>query len=161
MTLCSPTVRRTLLPLAAALVLAASAARIAHAAPPPINEPPALPVVIVPFPTNESIEADGFTDGDLVDVLLIRNGVTISSILGASPVGGVVNVNGVAGDPCWGPVTPDMRPGDIVRYVSHFPNGTIRSIDQVHVMPITASLPVVIQNDDPATPGGRCVGCQA
>ena len=155
MTLCSPTVRRTLLPLAAALVLAASAAPIAHAAPPPINEPPVLPVVIVPFPTNESIEADGFTDGDLVDVLLIRNGVTISSILGASPVGGVLNVNGVAGAPCWGPVTPDMRPGDIVRYVSHFPNGTIRSIDQVHVMPITASLPVVIQNDDPATPGGE------
>src|SRR5262249_32440781 len=112
MTPWSPTVRRTLLPLAPALPLAATPARAALAQPVPINEPPALPVVIVAFPTNESIEADGLQDGDSIDVLLIRNGVTISSILGASSVGGVLNVNAVAGDGCWGPVTPDMRPGD-------------------------------------------------
>src|ERR1043166_1272021 len=47
-----------------------------------------------------------------------------------------------------------MRPGDIVRFVSHLPSGAVRSIDQVHVMPVTATTPVVIHTDDPATPGG-------
>ena len=128
------TISRALLSLSVSCLVAASSARTASAQ--VINDPPAAPVSIVAFPSNEAIEST-VQVGDIIDILLIRNGVTISSILGVTPVGGNLLVNGVAGAACWGPVTPDMRPGDIVRYVSHLPDGTVRSIDQIHVRPLT------------------------
>src|ERR1043166_9153187 len=144
--------RRIAFSLSLAWLLTASGAGFAAAQ--AIHEPPALPVTIALLPSSDGVEASGFQDTDAIDVLLIRNGVTISTIAHATSVGGVLNVNGGPPSVCWAGVTPDMRPGDIVRFVSHLPSGAVRSIDQVHVMPVTATTPVVIQNDDPATPGG-------
>ena len=145
--------RRIALRFSIAMLLGACGTRMAAAQ--AINEPPALPVVIAVLPSSDGVEASGFHDTDAIDVLLVRNGVTISTIAGARSSGGVLNVNGGAPSACWAGVTPDMRPGDVVRFVSHLPNGNVRSIDQVHVMPIAAMAPVVVQNDDPATPAGE------
>jgi hypothetical protein len=138
--------RRAFASLAAACVLAATLAPAALAQT-PINEPPALPVVIAVLPSSDAIEASGFTEGDLVDVLVIRNGVTVNTTTGLVPevdpknpvpFAGILNVNGGAAT-CWAGTTPDLRAGDIVRFVSHMAGGNIRSIDQVHIMPITIS----------------------
>src|ERR1043166_3482534 len=144
--------RRIALSLSPAWLLTASGAGLAAAQ--AIHEPPALPVSIALLPSSDGVEASGFLDTETIDVLLIRNGGTISTITGATSVGGELNVNGGPPSVCWAGVTPDMRPGDIVRFVSNRPNGTVRTIDQARVMPISATSPVVIQNDDPATPGG-------
>ena len=96
------------------------------------------------LPSSDGIEASGFDDLNTEDILLIRNGVTISATLGASSIGGVLNVNGAPPFACWTGVTPDIRPGDIVQFITHLPDGTVSSIDQLHIMPLTTGRPVVI-----------------
>jgi len=103
-----------------------------------INEPPVLPVHLAAQPSSDGVEAFGFTDGVPIDISLIRNGVVIATIPGATSTGGVLNVNAVGGV-CWVGVTPDIRPGDIVRYAQQ--GGPT---DQVHVMPITVNRPIQI-----------------
>jgi len=103
-----------------------------------INEPPRLPVVIVVFPSMDGMEAQGFDDNVAVDISVIRNGAVVGSIAGAHSTGGLLDVN-VLGGVCWEGVTPDIRPGDIVRFAQQ--GGPT---DQVHVMPIVIGRPIQI-----------------
>src|SRR5262245_34825975 len=141
--------RRACARLAAACALAATLSSRAFAQ--TIHEPPLLPVTIAVLPSADGIEASGFQQGDLVDVLVIRNGVTINTTTGIVPeddpknpvpFAGLVNMNGGAPQ-CWAGTTPDLHAGDIVRFIAHA-GGTIRSIDQVHIMPITISNVVAV-----------------
>jgi hypothetical protein len=127
--------RRSLASLGVACAIAAATAHTALAQTP--NEPPVLPVSIAVLPSSDGIEASGFSDADLIDVLVIRNGVTINTTTNLSPFLGDVNMNGPGA--CWAGTTPDLRAGDIVRFIAHANNGNIHSINQVHIMPITIS----------------------
>src|SRR5262249_18397951 len=109
--------RRALASLAAACAIAAAAAPAALAQV-PINEPPVLPVSIAVLPSSDGVEASGFPEGDLVDVLVIRNGVTINTTTDLAtvadpknpvPFAGILNMNGPGA--CWAGTTPDLRAG--------------------------------------------------
>ena len=122
--------------------------------PPPaiaFNEPPIAPIDITVFPARDLILSAGYRDTDVVDVQVIRDGFLIASVNDRVPVAGVVQINHV-GAYCWDAMTPEIRAGDLVRTVAHFPNGLIRVANQVRVSGMTTSGPILVQPDDPATP---------
>ena len=66
-----------------------------------------------------------------------------------APFAGIVEVNHPGGG-CWDGVTPDIRPGDIIRTIAYNPDGTIRTVDQSTTANVVAERPVLVKN---ATPG--------
>jgi hypothetical protein len=122
-----------------------------------VHEPPVSPIEIIAFPARDFTSASGYIASDTVTVQVIRNGFLISTASGLVPeddsetpiFDGIVEVNHPGGG-CWQGVTPDIRPGDIIRQIAYNPDGTVRTADQTTVSNLTAFRPVVIQA---ATPG--------
>jgi hypothetical protein len=115
-----------------------------------INDPPAGTTNIITFPSRDFVSIGGMLPTDQVDVQVFRKGIEISHCLGATPIAGLIDVNHPGGY-CWN-VTPELRVGDIVRTTAKNPDGTLRQIDQTHVSGVVCGLPVMILDDDPATP---------
>lgn len=116
-----------------------------------VNEPPVGPASIIAFPSRDFVSATGYLATDHVDVQLIRDGLVISTATAIVPNNGLVEVNH-PGSVCWEGVTPEMRPGDIVRLIAVNPDGSVRTADQTHVAAVTVQMPILLQNDDPHTP---------
>jgi hypothetical protein len=129
----------------------------------PVNDPPALPINIIAFPSRDFISPSGYDANDTVSVQVLRrdangNIIVVSSADGIIPVDGFAEVNHPGGA-CWAGVTPEIRVGDIVRTIAYNPANVtlanpagIRSIDKTTIAGVTAFKPVVIQHDDPNTP---------
>ena len=129
----------------------------------PVNEPPSLPINIIVFPSRDFVSPSGYNNDDTVTVQLLRrnsagNYVVISSADGIVPIDGFAEVNHPGGA-CWEGVTPEIRVGDRVRTIAYNPANIgpgnpdgIRSVDQTTVAGVTAFRPVVVQNDNIATP---------
>lgn len=147
----------------------------AQGAPVPItqtNEPPTGGVELVVFPQRDFVSAAGLAETDTVTVEVehsaVYGGGTVSSTSFLVPqddpatpeFDGLVEVNhpGAYG---WGPVTPDIRPGDRVRLVvDSGPRAGVAH--QTTVAGVTAKRPVQTAPDTvqvhgtaPAADGGR------
>ena len=92
---------------------AASPVRAAAA----INDPPAPPHTINVFPVRDFVSADGYAASDRPTIQVIRGGTVIGTASNLVPQNGLVEVNHPGGG-CWEGVTPDIRPGDIVRVLT-------------------------------------------
>ena len=125
------------------------------------SEPPVSPVQIIGFPSRDFISSSGFDESDTVDVLVIRNGVIVSTadhqIPQADPraapgdaFAGTVEVNHPGGG-CWEGTTSELRAGDIIRTVAYGPDGVVRAIDQTTVANVTAFRAVMVQDDNAQT----------
>lgn len=129
----------------------------------PVNEPPSLPINIIVFPSRDFISPSGYENDDTVTVQVLRrnaagNFVVVSSADGITPVDGFAEVNHPGGA-CWEGITPEIRVGDRVRTIAYNPANIgpgnpdgIRSVDQTTVAGVTAFRPVIVQNDNVATP---------
>ncbi len=79
------------------------------------NDPPLLPHTITAFPARDFVSADGYAGGEgPATISVFRNGVLVSTSEPITPAGGLVEVNHPGGG-CWVTMTPDIRPGDLVR----------------------------------------------
>ncbi|WP_188974313.1 Ig-like domain-containing protein [Deinococcus aerolatus] len=95
--------------------------------PGPIHEPPQDPHALFVFPSRDFVSAEGYGPNDRVKVEILRGGVQIGVAnnvvpkddLGTPGFDGLVDVNHPGGA-CWEGVTPDLRPGDVVRYTTNF-----------------------------------------
>ena len=128
-----------------------------------VNDPPALPINIIAFPSRDFISPSGYLDNDTVTVQVLRQNtagqmIVVSSAEGIIPIDGFAEVNHPGGA-CWEGVTPEIRVGDVVRTIAYNPDNIvpgnpdgIRSIDQTTISGVTAFQPVVVVNDDPNTP---------
>lgn len=119
----------------------------------PANEPPANGRAILSFPSRDFVSLEGYLADEHISVLVIRDGVVVSTASNLIPVDGVAEVNHPGGA-CWEGVTPELRAGDVVRAIAYAPDNSVRSIDQVTVANVTAGTAVVVQ---PAT-GGQSNG---
>ena len=80
------------------------------------NQPPVAPRSITAFPQRDFVSVAGYTavEGPMV-VSVLRGGALVSQSTPIMPdAQGLVEVNHVGGG-CWLNVTPDIRPGDVVR----------------------------------------------
>ena len=134
--------RRSALALLALLCLTAAglkAARVGTAQNGTVNEPPAAPHAIVAFSERDFISAEGYDPADgPVTVEVIRRGQVVSQAHVTPDLEGLLEVNHPGGG-CWEGVTPDLRPGDVVRTTTR---SGLR--DQTTVANVTASVPVQV-----------------
>ena len=137
----------------------AAAKTVANPAPAvAVNEPPVLPVSIISFPSRDFVSPSGFKPTDTVDIALIRDGKVISNATGQIPqdddktpgFDGLVEVNHPGGG-CWAGVTPEIRPGDVVRTVAYGADGNVRTIDQTRTANVTATKVSIIKPASSAT----------
>jgi hypothetical protein len=112
-----------------------------------INEPPVAPHTIISFPERDFVSADGYTQGDPVTVEVIRSGFVVGTAhvdpqddLTTPGFDGLVEVNHPGGG-CWEVVTPDIRPGDVVRLTTA--SGTV---DQTTTAGVTVTQPATAIN---------------
>ncbi|WP_104137707.1 Ig-like domain-containing protein [Arthrobacter sp. ZGTC131] len=82
-----------------------------------INDPVADPHVVTVFPQRDMVSAEGYADGDRPTIQVLRGGAVIGTASNLVPVGGIVEVNHDGGG-CWEGVTPDIRPGDVIRVLT-------------------------------------------
>ncbi|MEP6665624.1 MAG: Ig-like domain-containing protein [Nocardioidaceae bacterium] len=116
-----------------------------------INDPPGNNHSILSFPVRDFVSGDGYTDGDLVTVEVLRAGHVVGTATGVVPTDdpttpgfdGLIEVNHPGGS-CWEGVTPDIRAGDIVRTTT-----ASGQVDQTHVTDVTVT--------DPATKVGTAI----
>jgi hypothetical protein len=96
-------------------------------APGPPNDPPLNPHNIFVFPSRDFVSALGFAANDRVKVEVIRSGNVIgiaNNVVPQDDIGtngvfdGLVDINHPGGS-CWEGVTPDIRPGDLIRYTTN------------------------------------------
>ncbi|MDQ1631609.1 MAG: large repetitive protein [Frankiaceae bacterium] len=130
-----------------------------------VNEPPVAPRSLIAFPSRDFVSTSGFSAGDLVNVYLIRNGVTISTSEGLIPTDspktpqfdGIVEVNHPGGG-CWDGTTPRMLPGDKIRAIAFNTNevtgATTATSDQTTVSDVAANPPTLTRPDGSALPAG-------
>jgi len=108
-----------------------------------VNEPPVAPHSILVFSVRDFVSASGYAEGDLVTAQVIRHGVVVGQVSDMVPIDdpttpgfdGIVEVNHPGGS-CWTGTTPDIRPGDVVRYVTQ--NGQADQTTTVNVAVTTA-----------------------
>jgi hypothetical protein len=104
-----------------------------------VNDPPAAPHSIIAFPGRDFISAEGYDPaGGVVTVSLLRNGSVVSEAHVTPDRFGLVEVNHPGGG-CWEIVTPDVRPGDVIRTTT-----AAGVVDQTKVANVTAGLPAQI-----------------
>jgi hypothetical protein len=117
------------------------------------KEPPANQHSIIVFPVRDFVHGDGFAPTDRVTVEVFRAGLRIGVAPDVVPqddpttsvFDGMVDVNHPGGA-CWVGVTPDIRPGDVVRYTitSVAPGGDPAHVglaDQTHVANVVVTQP--------------------
>jgi hypothetical protein len=122
-----------------------------------INDPPAAPHIVVPFPARDFISAEEYLEDQEWMIEVIRHGVVVGTAHGTGngepgglPGRGVFGVNH-PGFVCWDGSTPDVRAGDIIR--ATILAGPEVGSDQTTVADIVVTVPAyVVQNDDPLTP---------
>ncbi|HEX8652648.1 MAG TPA: Ig-like domain-containing protein [Pyrinomonadaceae bacterium] len=129
----------------AALLSNVSAANM-QAEPSVINEPPIAPHSIIVFPARDFVSVSGYDPAQgTLDISVLRRDTTgggtgyvvVSTAHNQQPSEeGVVEVNHPGGG-CWETVTPDIRPGDIVRVTN-----ALGVADQTTVANVTAERPV-------------------
>ena len=137
----------------------ANATTTAAPAPTPaVNEPPTLPVSIISFPSRDFVSPAGFLPTDTVDISVIRDGNVISTANGQVPqddektagFDGLVEVNHPGGG-CWEGVTPEIRPGDVVRTAAYGVDGNLRAVDQTRTSNVTATKVSIVKAATSAT----------
>jgi hypothetical protein len=111
--------------LASALVLSGVALGFSGSAsavvPDVINDPPVAPYILTVFPGRDFVSATGFSPSSTVDVEVWRGTALAGFVNGLVPdATGLVEVNH-PGAACWTTSTPDIKAGDVVRYVEHIP----------------------------------------
>ncbi len=86
-------------------------------------DPPAAPNNIVVFPQRDFVTIEGYQGrvGQQATVTVTRNGVETSRAVGRVAAGDVALEINHPGGVCWQGVTPDIKPGDVVRV--SFPGG--------------------------------------
>ena len=82
-----------------------------------INDPVADPHVVTVFTARDMVSAEGYADTDRPTIQVLRGGAVIGTASNLVPVAGIVEVNH-AGGGCWEGVTPDIRPGDVIRVLT-------------------------------------------
>ncbi|MDX6534153.1 MAG: hypothetical protein QOF68_1897, partial [Gaiellales bacterium] len=98
-----------------------------------VNDPPVAPHSVLVFPVRDFVSGAGYAPTDLVTVEVVRNGTVVGIARDVVPVDdpatpnfdGLVDVNHPGGG-CWAQgalpgdplVTPDIQPGDVVRYLT-------------------------------------------
>jgi large repetitive protein len=75
---------------------------------------PAQPLEVVVFPERDFVVTEGGPANLAVNFAIIRNGVTIGTASGTTDADGLLEVNHPGGV-CWQGVTPNIRPGDVLR----------------------------------------------
>lgn len=111
--------------LVAALVVSGAAIGFGGTAdaivPDVVNDPPVAPYIVTVFPSRDFVSATGFDPASTVDVEVWRGSVLAGFVNGLVPdAGGLVEVNH-PGAACWTSSTPDIKAGDVIRYVEHRP----------------------------------------
>ncbi|HEX8180902.1 MAG TPA: chitobiase/beta-hexosaminidase C-terminal domain-containing protein [Pyrinomonadaceae bacterium] len=104
-----------------------------------INDPPVAPHLITVFPERDFVSAEGYdAAAGVVTISVIRAGNLVSQAHVTPDRFGLVEVNHPGGG-CWENVTPDIRPGDIVRVTT-----AAGVSDQTTVANVVAGLPVQV-----------------
>lgn len=130
------------------------------------NDPPVAPRSLNVFPVRDQVTILGYEPQDFVIVQVVRNGAIVGETAPIVPVDdpltplfdGIVEVNHVGGA-CWDVVTPDIRPGDVVRAysVTTLPNGTLTPVPARNGFRVADQTPVqdvvVTQNATQTAPG--------
>jgi large repetitive protein len=75
---------------------------------------PPQPLEVVVFPERDFVVTEGGPGNLALDFAIIRNGVTIGTASGTTDATGLLEVNHPGGV-CWQGVTPNIRPGDVLR----------------------------------------------
>jgi hypothetical protein len=122
-----------------------------------INDPPVAPHSIIVFPVRDFVSADGYAASDRPTIQVLRGGAVIGTASNLVPQNGLVEVNHPGGG-CWEGVTPDIRPGDVVRVLTAPDTG-----DQTGTANVTVTQPatkidagtVVIKGTAAAGGGGQ------
>ncbi|HEX8178696.1 MAG TPA: hypothetical protein VF525_04050 [Pyrinomonadaceae bacterium] len=121
-----------------------------------VSDAPVAPHSIIPFPQRDFVSSTGYavSEGPVV-VSVIRGGRVLSTSTPvpvvedpATPGFGAVEVNHPGGG-CWNVLTPDLRPGDIVRFTNA--HGVP---DQTTTANVTAFRATDKKLDDTALPAG-------
>jgi Abnormal spindle-like microcephaly-assoc'd, ASPM-SPD-2-Hydin len=115
------------------------------------SDPPTGAHQLIAFPARDFLSTTGYAPNTAYSFSVIR-GTTVfaTSTTATSDAAGVVEVNHPGGA-CWNRITPNIRPGDVVRITG--PDGVA---EQTTVADITAERPIVTAID-PATGGGTVV----
>lgn len=130
------------------------------------NDPPVAPRSLNVFPVRDQVTILGYEPQDNVIVQVVRNGSVVGESLPVFPqddpatplFDGIVEVNHVGGA-CWDAVTPDIRPGDVVRAysVTVLPNGSLSPVPARNGFQVADQTPVqdvvVTQNATQIAPG--------
>jgi hypothetical protein len=104
-----------------------------------VNDPPVAPHSIIAFPERDFVSAEGYDPaGGVVTVSIIRGGSVVSQAHVTPDRFGLVEVNHPGGG-CWEVITPDIRPGDVVRTTT-----AAGVVDQTTVANVTAGLPAQV-----------------
>lgn len=90
-----------------------------------VNDPVAAPHAITVFPVRDMVAAEGYAATERPTIEVLRGGTVIGTAAGLIPqddpgtpgFDGIVEVNHPGGG-CWQGVTPDIRPGDVVRVLT-------------------------------------------
>jgi hypothetical protein len=82
-----------------------------------VNDPVAAPHIITVFPVRDFVSAEGYASTDRPTIEVLRGGAVIGTAPDLVPVNGIVEVNHPGGG-CWQGVTPDIRPGDVIRVLT-------------------------------------------
>jgi Bacterial Ig-like domain len=140
----SPTsLRRRACAVGLTLATAAAVGMIPAPASAVVNDPPANDHSILSFPVRDFVSADGYARTDKVTVEILRGGFTVGTAANLVPTDdpktaafdGIVEVNHPGGG-CWEGVTPDLRPGDVVRLTT-----ASGQVDQTHVADVAVTQP--------------------
>src|SRR5919199_4711626 len=159
-----PTLRRRLfICLLALICLGAGAAGLlsrSTSAQIPVNEPPVAPHDIIVFPSRDFISVSGYVSGEALTASVFHPLSTnadgtfnydfsspVSTAHGTADATGTFEVNHPGGF-CWETVTPDIRPGDVLRITR-----ADGSADQTTVSNVTAALAVLVQGE--SAPGAK------
>ncbi|MFM7687694.1 MAG: choice-of-anchor D domain-containing protein [Actinomycetota bacterium] len=130
------------------------------------NDPPVAPRNINVFPVRDQVTITGYEPQDNVIVQVVRNGAVVGESGPIAPqddpltplFDGIVEVNH-AGGACWPGVTPDIKPGDVVRAyaVVATPNGTLVQAPPRNGVQVADQTPVqdvvITQNATQTAPG--------
>jgi hypothetical protein len=123
--------------------------------------PPAFPNNIIVFPQRDFVSVEGYQGrvGQLATVTVTRNGVETSRATGSVAAGDVAFEINHPGGSCWQGVTPDIKPGDVVRV--SFPGGASDSttVQSPEVTPQADATGVqVVGSSDLVIDGKRSAG---
>ena len=130
------------------------------------NDPPVAPRSINVFPVREQVTITGYEPQDNVVVQVVRNGAVVGETVPIAPqddpltplFDGIVEVNHVGGA-CWDTITPDIKPGDVVRAysVNVLPDGSLAPVARRNGVQVADQTPVqdvvITQNATQTAPG--------